>query len=88
MPMITPDVGRQKPTGRSTDRHERKVGKDNMRFFRALFQGWSQKSGTDLYNEGIVAATRGDFDRAIRQFTEAIRLDPKLANAYCNRGAA
>ena len=31
---------------------------------------------------------KGDTDRAIADYTEAIRLDPKLANAYNNRGTA
>ena len=30
----------------------------------------------------------GNFDEAIMDFTEAIRLDPTLAEPYCNRGAA
>lgn len=31
---------------------------------------------------------RGRFDDAITEYTQAIRLDPKLAYAYCNRGTA
>jgi len=31
---------------------------------------------------------KGDLDQAILDATEAIRLDPKFAEAYCNRGAA
>jgi tetratricopeptide (TPR) repeat protein len=31
---------------------------------------------------------RDDFDAAIADCSEAIRLDPKYVNAYCNRGAA
>ena len=31
---------------------------------------------------------RGDFDKAIADFTEAIRLDPKDAQSYQNRGVA
>ena len=31
---------------------------------------------------------KGDNDRAIADYTEAIRLDPKYANAYNNRGVS
>ncbi len=33
-------------------------------------------------------ANKGDYDRAIADFTEAIRLDPKLGSAFSNRGLA
>ncbi len=33
-------------------------------------------------------AKKGNFDKAIEEYTEAIRLHPKFAQAYCNRGAA
>jgi tetratricopeptide repeat protein len=59
-----------------------------MEFLRGLFRGWGKKSAADFYNEGIVAATQGDFDEAIRQLTEAIRIDPKNVDAFVNRGPA
>ena len=31
---------------------------------------------------------RGDYERAISDYTEAIRLDPKYSTAYANRGFA
>jgi tetratricopeptide (TPR) repeat protein len=33
-------------------------------------------------------AAKGDYDRAIADFDQAIRLDPKLALAYYQRGFA
>jgi tetratricopeptide (TPR) repeat protein len=34
------------------------------------------------------SSQEGESDKAIADYTEAIRLDPKLAMAYCNRGVA
>jgi tetratricopeptide (TPR) repeat protein len=39
-------------------------------------------------DRGILFATRGDFDMAIEDFTEAIRLDPDMSLAYLQRGKA
>jgi tetratricopeptide (TPR) repeat protein len=39
-------------------------------------------------NRGTVDSVRGDFDRAIVAFNEAIRLDPNDPTAYYNRGNA
>jgi len=48
---------------------------------------------SDLYKmalihsqDGQTYSKNGDFDRAIREFNAAIRLDPGLASAYYNRG--
>jgi tetratricopeptide (TPR) repeat protein len=38
------------------------------------------------YDRGIVYKKRGDLDRAVADFNEAIRLDPKLAYPYNERG--
>jgi Tfp pilus assembly protein PilF len=46
------------------------------------------KVANDSYNRGVEALEKNEFDQAIADFTEAIRLDPKLALAYHNRGAA
>jgi tetratricopeptide (TPR) repeat protein len=46
-----------------------------------------QTAGTFL-DRGIMFAERGDYDMAIEDFTEAIKLNPNLAAAYFNRGNA
>jgi tetratricopeptide (TPR) repeat protein len=37
-------------------------------------------------NRGVAYANKGDYDRALADFNEAIRLDPKSARAFGNRG--
>ena len=39
-------------------------------------------------NRGIAYRHKGEYDKAIADYTEAIRLDPKYAKAYNNRGIA
>jgi len=46
-----------------------------------------QSAGTFL-DRGILLATQGDFEGAIRDFTEAIKLDSNMASAYALRGRA
>ena len=41
-----------------------------------------------LYNRGIGYSNKRDYDRAIRDYDEAIRLDPESARTYNNRGSA
>jgi tetratricopeptide (TPR) repeat protein len=40
------------------------------------------------FGRGVAWGGKSDYDRAIADYTEAIRLDPKNANAYNNRGNA
>ena len=40
------------------------------------------------YNRGNAYRNNGEYDKAITDYTEAIRLDPKYATAYNNRGIA
>ena len=48
---------------------------------------WFGKSAS-LNASGSKYAMKGQFDRAIADFDEAIRLDPKNADAFYNRGNA
>jgi tetratricopeptide (TPR) repeat protein len=41
-----------------------------------------------LFNRGIDYASKGDYDHAIAEFTEVIRLKPDFAKAYLDRGNA
>ncbi len=43
---------------------------------------------SSLIERGIASRASGDAESAIRDFDEAIRLDPKQADAYYNRGLA
>ena len=40
------------------------------------------KSAEEALQKGKTSLDRGDFDKALSDFTQAIQLDPKLAKAY------
>src|SRR5437899_12488118 len=49
--------------------------------------GWSSvKAVENSFNQGMAALETKDYDRAISEFNKAIRLDPKHALAFYNRG--
>jgi tetratricopeptide (TPR) repeat protein len=58
-----------------------------MGLFKSLFGGGSTPA-KDHLNAGNVCSSQRGYDKAITAFTEAIRLDPKCAGAYHNRGHA
>ena len=41
-----------------------------------------------FYDRGLAYESKGDHDKAIADHTEAIRLDPKFADAYDGRACA
>jgi tetratricopeptide (TPR) repeat protein len=43
------------------------------------------RSAQDLFNQGTAYLNQGEYDRAIANYAEAIRLDPKYAMAYMKR---
>ena len=49
-------------------------------------RGRSSQTAGRLNNRGIAYSERGDYDRAIKDFDEAIRIDPKYVRAYGVRG--
>ena len=56
--------------------------------FGLLLLGGCAKSASEAFQSGAAAAQAGDHDKAIADFSEAIRLDPKRADAYYGRGTA
>ena len=46
------------------------------------------KSSETFGNRGIARARTGDVEGAIRDFNEAIQIDPKNGNSYFNHGMA
>jgi tetratricopeptide (TPR) repeat protein len=48
----------------------------------------AQSSAQEIFAQGLEKYKRGDYPGAIEKWTEAIKLNPKFAEAYYNRGAA
>jgi len=48
----------------------------------------STSTAQDFYNSGLVHASKGNYDRAIAEFTQSIKINPNYADAYNNRGLA
>ncbi|MFM9903898.1 MAG: tetratricopeptide repeat protein [Pyrinomonadaceae bacterium] len=56
----------------------------------ALFAtlSFAQETAVDHYNRGIEQRNDGEYEKAIAEFTKAIQLDAKMADAYYERGSA
>ena len=46
------------------------------------------KNAKVYYNQGIAWYNKGDYDRAISDYSKAIELNPRYADVYYNRGNA
>ena len=53
-----------------------------------LINSGAGKPSVNYNNRGTAYRKNGDWERAIADYTEAIRLDPKYTHAYNNRGTA
>jgi tetratricopeptide (TPR) repeat protein len=54
----------------------------------AKFPGPNSQGSTDFFNRGMVNLEKGFFDQAIRDFNQAIQLDPQRTEAYEKRELA
>jgi tetratricopeptide (TPR) repeat protein len=57
-------------------------------FQHLVEQGPAEAEAKRKMDQGVAYAKKGDFDRAITEYNEAIRLDPKNAGAFFSRGVA
>jgi len=66
----------------------KKAGRLVILGLMVLASGVMAQSAQDAFNRGFAALRNGNYDLAIKEFTECILLKPNEANAYKYRGAA
>ena len=57
-------------------------------FYPTIVYAVEQKTVVDYFIEGKEAYQKGQYDEAIKDFTETIQLNSKLSDAYFARGSA
>ncbi len=62
--------------------------KDNITLWNDVIEKYPLKIPTAYYNLGLAYANLGQWDKAIDDYSGAIRLRPKYTDAYSNRGVA
>jgi len=63
-------------------------GKGAIRWTREPERTVDADAAKSKYNQGVDCCEKGEYEKAIAAFTEAINLAPQLADAYHNRGTA
>ncbi len=66
--------------------YEKLGNKAEMEKYTKLAQEKGGKTPIDIYNEGVTSFNAGDTDKAIEAFENAVKLDPKFADAYYRLG--
>ncbi len=59
-----------------------------LRCFDAVIKGMPEPPAEAYFNRGVAWYHKGEYDRAIQDYTKAIELKPDDAEAYYNRGLA
>ncbi len=63
-------------------------GKQDTKPTQSLHTVVAQDKSKDFLNQGLAKFNKGDYEGAIKDYDEAIRLQPDYADAYYNRGNA